>query len=339
MIREAIAKVASGTDLTEAEAARVMTEIMEGEATPSQLGAFLAALRIKGEAVSEITGMARVMREKALHVDSGGGLLDTCGTGGDGLGTFNVSTAAVFVCAGAEVKVAKHGNRAATSSCGSADVLEALGARIDLTPEQVQTCIEKTGVGFMFAQLFHPAMKFASATRSEIGIRTIFNFLGPLTNPAHAEYQLVGVGDTALAPKVAESLARLGSRRALVVHGEDGLDEVSLAGRTLVNDLRNGQVYSYSLSPEEAGLAVAPLAGVIGGKPADNAALIRSVFDGERGPARDFVVINSAAALMAADRAVSIRDGALMAAQSIDSGAAKRVLDDFISLTQTIAAD
>ena len=339
MIREAIAMAASGTDLSEAEAAAVMMEIMEGQATPAQLGAFLVALRIKGESVSEITGMARVMRSKSLRVELDGGLLDTCGTGGDGLGTFNVSTAVVFVCAGADVKVAKHGNRAATSSCGSADVLEALGARIDLTPEQVKACIEKTGVGFMFAQLFHPAMLHAAGPRREIGIRTIFNFLGPLTNPAGAEYQLLGVGDAALAPKIAEALARLGSRRALVVHGEDGLDEVSICGRTAVNELRNGQVYSYSISPEEAGLTPVALAELLGGSAEENAGRIRGIFAGARGPGRDFVLINSAAALIAADRAISLKEGVQIAAESIDSGAAARVLEEFVAVTRSFAGD
>ncbi len=337
MIREAIGKVASGEDLSEAEAAQVMTEIMEGETTPAQLAAFITALRMKGESVDEITAMARVMRDKSLRVQTHGGLLDTCGTGGDGLGTFNVSTAAVFVCAGADVRVAKHGNRAATSSCGSADVLEALGAHIELTPEQVETCIDKTGVGFMFAQTFHPAMKHAAGPRREIGIRTVFNFLGPLTNPAGAEYQLLGVADRSLAPRIAEALARLGSRRALVVRGDDGLDEVSLSARTAVNELRNGQVFSYSITPEEAGLTPAALSELLGGTPETNAETIRSVFAGAEGPARDFVLINSAAALMAADRADSLRDGVRIAAESVDSGSAARVLKDFVSLTSSLA--
>ncbi|HLF72413.1 MAG TPA: anthranilate phosphoribosyltransferase, partial [Dehalococcoidia bacterium] len=229
MIRDAIVKVAAGNDLTEVEATEAMQELMTGEATPAQVGAFLTALRIKGESVDEIVGMARVMRDKALHVDVPGVLLDTCGTGGDGMNTFNVSTAAAFVCAGAGVRVAKHGNRAATSTSGAADVLEALGAKIELTPEQVAHCIEKSGVGFMFAQAFHPAMRFVAPVRREIGIRTIFNFLGPLTNPAGAQCQLLGVGDASVAPKVAAALGRLGTKRALVVHSEDGLDEVSLS--------------------------------------------------------------------------------------------------------------
>ncbi len=338
MIREAIAKVVVREDLSEAEAAQVMAEIMEGESTPAQLGALLTGLRMKGESVSEITGMARVMREKSLHVEVEGDLLDTCGTGGDGRGTFNVSTAAAFVCAGAQVRVAKAGNRAASSACGSADVLEALGAKIELTPEQVKECIEQTGVGFMFAQAFHPSMRFAAGPRREIGIRTIFNFLGPLTNPAGAAYQLLGAGDRAIAPKLAEVLARLGSRRALVVHSEDGLDEVSLSGRTLVWELRNGQVHPYTMTPEEAGLTPAPLSALLGGRPDENARRIRSIFAGETGPPRDFVLLNSAAALLAADRAVSLAEGVRLAAQSIDSGAAAAALDSFIELTKSFAA-
>jgi anthranilate phosphoribosyltransferase len=335
MIREAIAALVAGTNLTETEAAQVMSEIMDGEATPSQLAAFLTALRIKGETVDEIVGMARVMRSKSLHVDVDGALLDTCGTGGDESGTFNVSTASAFVCAAAGVKVAKHGNRAATSASGSADVLEALGARIDLTPQQVATCIERTGFGFMFAQTFHPSMKYAAGTRREIGIRTVFNFLGPLTNPASAQHQLLGVGDPVLAGKMVEALRRLGSTRALVVSSEDGLDEVSLAAPTSVHELRVGAVRTYAIAPADAGLSPAPIKDVMGGSPRENADRIRSIFGGTGGPARDFVLMNSAAALLAADYAESLRDAAAVAALAIDSGGAARVLEEFIALTRS----
>ena len=336
MIREAIAAAAARRDLTEAEAAEVMGEIMQGEATPAQIGAFLTALHIKGESVDEIVGMARTMRAKALRVEFDGALLDTCGTGGDEKGTFNVSTAAAFVCAGAGVRVAKHGNRAATSQSGSADVLEALGARIDLQPEQVKRCLQETGVGFMFAQTFHPAMKFVAPVRREIGIRTIFNFLGPLTNPAGAEYQLMGVGDAAIAGKVVEALSRLGTKRALVVHSEDGLDEVSLSAPTLVKELRDGEVHTYSIVPEDAGLARAALAELVGGSPAENAERIKSIFAGAPGPDRDFVLLNSAAALVAVGGAETLKDAVATAAQSVDSGAARRALQQFVEATQRL---
>ena len=330
MIREAIVKVAAGRDLSQNEAAEAMEEMMTGEATPAQVAALLTALRIKGECVDEISGMAKIMREKSLRVSSPGPLLDTCGTGGDGKNTFNISTAAALVCAGAGVHVAKHGNRAATSASGTADVLEALGAAIDLTPEQVESCIEKAGFSFMFAQSFHPAMRFVAPVRREIGIPTIFNFLGPLTNPARAEYQLIGVGNAALLPKVAEVLGRLGTKRALVVHSEDGLDEVSLSAPTEVQELRDGKVNYYTLTPEDAGLERASLDELKGGTPEENASRIRLILSGVKGPDRDFVLINAGAALIAAEKAEDLRGGAVLAAESIDSGAAGRALEAYI---------
>ena len=338
MIREAIAKAAAREDLSEAEAAAVMAELMAGEATPAQVGALLTALRMKGECVDEIAGMARVMRDKALHVEVDGPLLDTAGTGGDGANTFNVSTTAAFVCAGAGVRVAKHGNRAASSASGSADVLEALGAKLELTPAQVEACIEQTGFGFMFAQAFHPAMRFVGGPRREIGIRTIFNFLGPLTNPAGAQHQLLGVGDAALAPKLAEVLGRLGTRRAFVVHGEDGLDEVSLSGPTTLQELREGRVHAFSLTPEDVGLERASLAVLKGGTPAENADRIHAIFAGAAGPDRDFVLINAAIGLLAAERVESPTEGVKLAAEAIDSGAAARALAAFVAATNSFDA-
>ena len=338
MIREAIAAIVAGHDLSETDASQVMTEIMEGEATAAQIGAFLTALRLKGESIDELTGMARVMRAKALRVEMADALLDTCGTGGASFDPFNVSTAAAFVCAAAGVKVAKHGNRAATSASGSADVLEALGAKVDLTPDQVKTCIEQTGVGFLFAQAFHPAMRFVGPARREIGIRTVFNTLGPLTNPAGAQHQLLGVGDPASAPKVAAVLGRLGTRHALVVFSEEGLDEVSLSGWTLVNDLHDGAVSTYSITPEDAGLPRAPLEVLKSGSPFENADRMRTVFGGYGGPDRDFVLINSGAALIAADRAADLREGVKLAATAIDSGAAIRTLTSFIEATQSFGS-
>lgn len=338
MIREAIATVVAGKDLTEAEAAAAMEEMMTDAATPAQVGALLTALRLKGESVDEITGMVRVMREKALRVETDGELLDVVSTGGAGFDPFNISTTAALVCAGAGVRVAKHGNRGFTSAAGAADVLEALGANLDQSPERVKACIEKSGFGFMFAPAFHPAMRFVGPARREIGIRTIFNSLGPLTNPAGARYQLLGVGDVALAGKIAQVLARLGAGHVLVVHGEDGLDEVSLSGATLVLEVTGSEVKSYRLTPEEAGFARVPLEAVKTGTAAENAARIRKVFASEKGPDRDYVLINTAAALMAANRTKDIQEGVRLASQSIDSGAAGRTLVAFIAASQEPAA-
>ena len=335
-IREAIgALVNEGRDLSQEEAASAMSDVFSGEATPAQLSAFLIALRLKGETVDEIAGMARIMRQHALRVDVEGPLLDTCGTGGDGRGTFNVSTAAAFVAAGAGVRVAKHGNRAMTSGCGSADVLEALGAKIDLGPDEVAECIRQTGFGFMFAQVFHPAMKYAAATRREIGVRTVFNVLGPLTNPAGATCQLLGVARPELAPKMAAALARLGTRHALVVHGHDGEDELSLSGPSSVCELLSGRVQEYSVSPEDAGLPTAPPSALRGGTPQQNAGILVSVLRGEQGPLRDVVVLNAAAALVAADAVADLKDGARAAAHAIDSGEAVRRLERWVELTQS----
>ncbi len=335
MIREAIdAIVNQGRSLSEEEAAAVMEEIMSGEATPAQLAAFLVALRLKGETVEEIAGMARVMRAKALPVPfEDAPLLDTCGTGGDRMGTFNVSTAAAFVAAGAGAVVAKHGNRAMTSHCGSADVLEALGAKIDLPPEGVAHCLREVSMGFMFAPVFHPAMRFAAGPRREIGVRSVFNILGPLTNPAGASAQVLGVADAIIGEKIIQVLGRLGCRRALVVHGEDGLDEMSLSGPTLVYELEEGDIRSYRVTPEEVGLRQASGQAVKGGSPEENAAAMRAVFGGEQGPLRDIVLLNSAAALVAADKAATLAEGVPLAAQAIDSGAAREKLGRFIEVT------
>ena len=339
MIREAIdAIVTDARALTEAEAADVMREIMSGEATPAQIGAFLVALRLKGETVDEIVGMARVMREHALKVPvSEEAVVDTCGTGGDASGTFNVSTAAAFVVAASGAPVAKHGNRAMTSACGSADVLEALGARIDLPPEHVARCIREGGIGFMFAPVFHPAMKNVAGPRREIGVRTVFNILGPLTNPAGAAHQLLGVARPELAPLLAEVLGRLGSRHALVVHGCGGLDELSLCGPSMVHELREGVLREYGVSPNEVGLAPAPNEALRGGSPEENAAALRAVLDGNPGPLRDVTLLNAAAALVAADVAAGVKEGVRLAAQAIDSGAARDRLDAFVQLTGSLA--
>ena len=281
MIRESIDTVVSGQSLSMEDASLVMREIMEGEATPAQLGAFLTALALKGETTQEIAGMAKVMREMALQVKVDGELIDTVGTGGDGKNTFNISTATAFVAAGAELKVAKHGNRAASGSCGSADVLEALGVQIELSPEAVAQCVNEVGVGFMFAPAFHPAMRYAGPVRREIGIRTVFNILGPLTNPAGAQTQLLGVAFPELGGIMAEVLGFLGSHHAMIVHGHGGLDEISLSGDTSVWEVRGGEVEEWTLHVEDTGLPETPIEAIRGGTKEENAATMRRVFQGE----------------------------------------------------------
>ena len=337
-IREALAAIVNDRrDLKEEEASSAIHEVFNGEATPAQLGAFLIALRMKGESVDEITGLAKAMREHSLRVEVEGPLLDTCGTGGDNQGTFNVSTAAAFVAAGAGARIAKHGNRAMTSGCGSADLLEALGARIDLSPQQVAECIERTSFGFMFAQAFHPAMKYAAGPRRELGVRTVFNILGPLTNPARAQHQLLGVTSPEIASKMATALQRLDGRHTLVVHGDDGVDELSISSPSLICEVRSEGVREYTISPEDAGLPRAVAHAIRGGTSQENAAVLLNVLNGERGPIRDVVVLNAAAALQAADIAPGLNEGARIAEDAVDSGAAKRRLEEWVRLTQSFA--
>jgi anthranilate phosphoribosyltransferase len=339
VIREALAMLVGGASLGEDEAAAAMDEIMSGVATPSQLGAFLTALRIKGETIDEITGLARAMRAHALHVTlpEGVAAVDTCGTGGDGSGTFNVSTAAGLLVASQGQPVAKHGNRAATSKCGSADVLEALGVKLDLGPEQVATCITKVGFGFMFAPTYHPAMRHVGPTRRELGIRTVFNILGPLTNPAGARYQVLGVADPKLLPLMAAALQRLGCERALVVYGEDGVDELSLGAPTRVCELRgtDGDLREYTITPEELGLTQRTReearGSVQGGDAAHNAALLRSLLAGETGGApAEMVALNAAAALYVTGRADSLADGVRQARDTLRTGQAVATLDALV---------
>jgi len=336
MIRESIDTVVSGQSLSMEDASLVMREIMEGEATPAQLGAFLTALALKGETTQEIAGMAKVMREMALQVKVDGELIDTVGTGGDGKNTFNISTATAFVAAGAGLKVAKHGNRAASGSCGSADVLEALGVQIELSPEAVAQCVNEVGVGFMFAPAFHPAMRYAGPVRREIGIRTVFNILGPLTNPAGAQTQLLGVAFPELGGIMAEVLGFLGSHHAMIVHGHGGLDEISLSGDTSVWEVRGGEVEEWTLHVEDTGLPETPIEAIRGGTKEENAATMRRLFQGEQGPVRDMVLLNSAGVLMVGDKAESIRKGVEMSAGIIDSGAALAKLDQMIEVTQRL---
>jgi anthranilate phosphoribosyltransferase len=338
MIIEAIDRLVRGESLSDAEAAGAMEEIMDGAATPAQIGAMLVALRMKGDTVEEITGLARVMRSRATPVEVGEReVVDTCGTGGDRSGTFNISTAAAIVASAAGVPIAKHGNRAMSSRCGSADVLEALGVQINLDAEQVAACVRHAGIGFMFAPLFHPAMKHAAPVRRELGTRTVFNILGPLTNPAGARSQLLGVADPALAPKMAGALQMLGARRALVVHGHGGLDELSITGTSVAYMVRGGEpVERMDINPEDAGLSVAPMEAIQGGTAEENADIIRGVLSGVGGPRRDVVLLNAAAALYAAEMVESIADGVAVAAEAIDSGVAERTLERLVEFTRSL---
>ncbi len=338
-MKELLARLVQGEHLSEAQAEEAVGIIMRGEATAAQVGAFLTALRCNGESIEEIVGCARAMRAFASVVRCQRPLLvDTCGTGGDGAGTFNISTTAAFVVAGVGIAVAKHGNRAASSRSGSADVLQALGVHIELEPAAVARCLDEVGIGFLFAQRHHTAMRHVGPVRSELGFRTVFNVLGPLTNPAGAQVQVVGVGSAALVLPMAEALRRLGTRRSLVVHGCDGLDEVTLGGNTLVADTirtgSDGLPVVYEITPEEAGLPRVSLTALAGGDPQVNAAITEAVLRGEPGPRRDVVCLNAAAALMAAGRVEDWREGVGLATRAIDGGAAWRKLEDLRRCSQ-----
>ncbi len=337
MIKEAIQAVVEGKSLTGDEAATVMEEIMTGKVTPAQFGAFVTALRLKGETVDEISGLARIMRAKAIPVRVDYPVIDIVGTGGDGRNTFNISTCTLFIVAGTGLKVAKHGNRAASSQCGAADVLEALGVKIELTAEQVERCIDEVGLGFMFAPSFHPAMKYAGPSRREIGIRTVFNILGPLTNPAGARNYLLGVADASLLEKMAFVLASLGCDHALVVHGEDGTDEISLAGKTHVYEVKGNDVNTYTVSPADFGLSEVGLDRLEGGAADENAALLKSILSGAPGPQRDVVLANAAAALLAGDKVSSFKQGVDLAGETVDSGRASGILERLLKLTGSFA--
>jgi anthranilate phosphoribosyltransferase len=346
MIREAIAHITSGATLSEDEAAAVMEEIMSGVATQAQMGAFLTALRLRagGETVDEIAGMARIMRDKAVqvHLDERVATyaMDTCGTGGDGAGTFNVSTAAGIVAAAAGAAVAKHGNRSATSRCGSADVLEALGARIDLGPQEVARCVQEVGFGFMFAPAYHPAMKHVGPTRREIGIRTVFNILGPLTNPAHTRYQVLGVADGVLLRKMGEVLLHLGCQHALIIHGEDGIDECSLSAPTRICEVRNGQeLREYTITPEDVGLTrVSDRKAFQGGDPSHNAIMLRTMLsDYTDDPATNMLCLNAGAALLANEQVASLSDGVKLARTTLRDGRAKQKLADVIACSRALS--
>ncbi len=362
MIVEALHRLADHREsLSREEARATMAEILSGGASDAQIAALLVALHMKGETVDEIVGFAEAIRATATALpvaqnstvdvsgtgrdvtpahakparagDPGDALVDTCGTGGDASGTFNISTATALVVAGASVRVAKHGNRSISSKCGSADVIEALGVRIDLPAARVAACLERVGIAFLYAPALHSAMKYVQPARRELRLRTVFNLLGPLTNPARASAQVVGVYSAELADKVAEALSRLGVRRALVVHGSDGLDEITITGSTRVAEVRGGQVHTYEVTPEQFGLGRAPLHEIAGGDAAANAAIIRRVLAGERSACRDVVLLNAAAGLVAAGRADSIAEALPLAAQSIDSGAAQRRLEALVEFT------
>jgi anthranilate phosphoribosyltransferase len=337
MIKEAIDALVLGRSLTFEEAAAVMEEIMIGEATPAQFAAFITALRIRGETVDEIAGLASVMQAKAAPVQVTPPVLDTCGTGGDNSCSFNISTTAAFVVAGAGLKVAKHGNRAMSSHCGSADVLEALGVKIELGAEAVAQCLETVGIGFMFAPIFHPAMKYATAPRREIGIRTVFNILGPLTNPAKAKFQVIGVPSKELGERIASALHRLGTEHSLVVHGIDGMDEISISVKSLVWDVNQHRVLPpYEVSPDDLGFMKASMTQIKGGTARQNAKILRGILSGEVGARRNIVIMNAAAALVAGNRASDLKEGACIAEKIIDSGEALAKLDELIKLSHSL---
>lgn len=331
-IRAAIAHLVAGRDLSESEMESVMREIMGGEATPAQIGGFLVALRMKGERVEEIAGAARVMRRYATRVTTAHDVVDTCGTGGDLRGTFNISTTAALIAAGAGVVVAKHGNRAMSGAVGGADVLEALGVRIELTAEEVAACLDNVGVGFLFAAAFHPAMRHAAAPRREVGVRTIFNLLGPLSNPAGALCQLLGVFSIEWVERLAQALGRLGSRRVMVVHGDDGLDEISLTGPTQVAELCDGQVRTYEVTPEQLGLERCGPEALRGGEAQHNAEIIRRILTGSATRAQsDVALLNAAGAIYVAGRVPDLQAALEQARESVRSGRAWQKLQDLVN--------
>jgi anthranilate phosphoribosyltransferase len=353
MIQQAIAKVVDRTDLTEDEMVSVMSTIMDGAATGAQIGAFLTALRMKGETVTEIAAAAQVMRERSTRVPVGQSnvcldrdeinvdletIVDTCGTGGDGTRTFNVSTTTAFVVAGAGLKVAKHGNRSVSSKCGSADVVETLGVPLDLTPEQVGECIDRVGIGFLYAPMLHSAMRHVIGPRREIGMRTLFNLLGPLTNPARASVQVLGVYDDKLTEPMARVLGRLGCGSAFVVHGEGSYDEISITGSTRISRLNDGDVTTDTLVPDDFGIKRAAPEDITGGDAEENAVITRTVLQGQKGPRRDMVVLNSAAALVAAKKASGFREGIEMSCESIDSGSALSKLQELIAVSRELSS-
>ena len=334
MIREAIAKLAEGKDLSEEESSGAIKEILEGKGTSAQIAAFIMGLRVKGEKIPEILGGAKAIRKMALTLKiKAETAVDTCGTGGDGANTFNISTAAAFVVAGAGVTVAKHGNRAVSSHCGSADILRELGVNIDLSPDKVARCIDEIGIGFLFAPLFHSAMQYAAGPRREIGIRSIFNILGPLTNPAEVKSQVLGVYDKKLTAPLAHVLGQLGARRSFVVCGLDGLDEITITDATQISEFYNGEVKTYQITPEEFGLKRSSLDELAGGDAFYNKEILIRILKGAKNAKRDIVLINASAALVASEKAKNFKDGILLAEESIDSGKAYKKLESLIEFS------
>ena len=334
--QKSLQSIVLGNDLSEQEMVDAMTEVMDGQVGDTQLAAFLTALQVKKEKVPEIVGAAKVMREKAEKVKvKASHIVDTCGTGGDGADTFNISTAVAFVVAGASVTVAKHGNRAVSSKSGSADVLKCMGVNIEASLSTVERCIEETGIGFLFAPLMHKAMKHAATVRKELGFRTLFNLLGPLTNPANAHAQVLGVYDSRWVNPLAEVLRDLGSRRALVVHGFDGLDEITLTSETQVSELKNDNVTSFTIDPKEYGYSLCSANDLKGGSPKENAGIIRDILNGTKGPKTDIVILNAAAAIYVGGKADSIEKGILVAANSIDSGAANKKFEQLCQMSNS----
>ncbi len=342
MIPQLLAKLVEKKDLSESEIEKAFEFIMDGKATPAQIAAFITALRMKGETVEEICGAAKAMIKKAhtVHIrkEKEDILLDVCGTGGDAHNTFNISTACAFVLAAGGIKIAKHGNRSVSSKCGSADVLEALGVKIELSSEAVKRCIEQIGIGFLFAPLFHPAMKYAALPRREIGIRTIFNILGPLTNPARVNAQVLGVFSPMLTEKLAQVLKRLGLKKAAVVSGMDGMDEVSICAKSKVSFLQNGVIESFEIDPEDFGIKRASIADIRGGDAKKNAEIIIGVLSGEKGPKRDAVLMNASLGFVVAERAKDIKEGIEIAEDIIDRGDALKKLKDFVRFTNEYAS-
>jgi len=336
MIKESIAKVVECLNLSEAEMTATMNEIMEGGATEAQIGCFMTALRMKGETVDEVTGAARSMRQKATRIDARAKVIvDTCGTGGDKMNTFNISTTAAFVVAAAGITVAKHGNRAVSSACGSADVLEALGINISAGVEIVEECVQQLGIGFLFAPKLHGAMKYAIGPRREIGIRTIFNMLGPLTNPAGANAKLIGVYDAKLTEMFAGVLKNLGARRAFIVHGSDGLDEATVTGPTRVSELKEGLISTYNIDPMDLFGRTYEVKDLVGGDASTNAQITRDVLTGKEGACRSVVLLNAALAIMAGEKAGTISEGLAVAADCIDSGKAVKKLQELIEMSNS----
>ena len=337
MFRENLSKIIQKKDLSESEMSQMITDIFSGDITDAQIGAFMAALATKGETFEELAGAAQAMRRKAQRIQvSSPTVVDTCGTGGDGAKTFNISTTTAFVVAGCGITVAKHGNRSISSQCGSADLLEALGVKIDLQPELVEEAVSEVGIGFMFAPVFHGAMKYAAKARKEVGLRSIFNMLGPLTNPAAANCQLLGVFAPELTEMFANALKLLGARRAFVVHGHDGLDEISVCAPTRVSELNDGMIRTYDIDPEQFFGKLADPEELRGGDPQLNATITKSILSGDQGPKRDVVILNAAASLTAAGTSKDLREGIRLAEESIDQGAAASKLESLIKFTQEI---